>query len=248
MKKPKIGYKTSDLFYEGPNKLNFKVLEIKSKDSNLGFNIKKVLRVKDAIKGKDVSMHSQTSRVFSCNDLGMSKFNEAELSVIKAEIVLCNILGIKELIIHLKQDKLTKGEESRFRELLNFAKKKKVELIYESNGYFKADTCLDVLKKFPKLNYNLDLGHLNTAVVNKTLGMDLDDFLEKVKNRTVYIHAHNNNGKDKHLGLDEGSLDWEHVLDKLDHSRIRKIIIEVHNPKKVKKTEKLLKEYANKKC
>ncbi len=212
MKQPKIGYKTSDLLYVGPDKLNFKVLEIKSKDSNLGFNIKKVLRVKEAIKGKDVSMHTQTSRIFSCFGHGVPDFNEAELHVLKAEIILCKILKIKEMIIHLKQDKLTKGEESRFRELLNFAKKKKVEIIYESNGYFKASTCLDVLKKFPKLNYNLDLGHLNTAVVNKTLGMDLDKFLEKVKKRIVYIHAHNNNGKDKHQGIDEGSLDWEHVL------------------------------------
>jgi len=240
---PKVGYKTTDVFYDGPGRLEFDTLELDSRDKALKINIKKILNAQEALKGKDLSMHTQTSRIFSCFNNGVPEFNEAELNVLKAEIILCHILKIKELIIHLKQEKLTKEEEKIFRELIKFASKRGVELIYESNSWFIAETCLDILKRFPELNYNLDLGHLNTAVVNKTLGMDLDEFLSKIKDRVVYVHAHNNNGEDEHLGLDEGSLDWRHVLNNINHSKIRKIIIEVHNPKKVKKTEKLLKEY-----
>ncbi len=110
MKKPKIGFKTNNIFYEGKDKINFNTLEIRSDDPHIGFNIKKVLKVKKFLKGKNVSMHTQTSRVFSCRNRENKtpEFNEAELNVLKAEIILCKILGIRELIFHLKQEKLTK--------------------------------------------------------------------------------------------------------------------------------------------
>jgi len=85
---------------------------------------------------------------------------------------------------------------------------------------------------------------LNTSIGNKKLGMKLDDFLLKVKDRVVYIHAHNNNGKeDEHKSLDEGTLDWVHVLNKLDLKKVRKIIMECRGGESFRKTEKLLKNY-----
>jgi len=120
-------------------------------------------------------------------------------------------------------------------------------MIYESNGFFYGKTCLDILKRFPKLKYNLDLGHLNTALGNKTLCMSLDEFINKIKDRVVYIHAHNNNGKkDEHVSLEKGTLDWKHVLNMLDLSKIRKIIIEVNGIAGIKKTKKLLENYIKK--
>jgi len=247
MKKPKVGLKTTDIFYRGKDKIEFDVLEIRSDDPDLGFNIKKVLKVKEFLKEKEVSMHSQTSRIFSCNNYGFRKFNEAELNILKAEIILCKILGIKELIFHLKQEKLTREEENLLRGILKFANRNGVEMIYESNKIFLGETTIDVLKRFPKLKYNLDLGHLNTALGNKTLGMSLDEFIEKVKDRVVYIHAHNNNGKkDEHTSLDKGTLDWKHVLDMLDLSKIRKVMIEVEGSKDIKKTKKILENYVKK--
>ena len=105
---------------------------------------------------------------------------------------------------------------------------------------------MDFFDKFPEIKYNLDLGHLNVSVGNKTLGMSLDDFIEKVKDKIVYIHAHNNNGKeDEHTGLDNGTLDWKHVLDMLNLTRVKKIIIEVKRGSQIKKSKELLEAYLN---
>ena len=148
---------------------------------------------------------------------------------------------------HLKQEKLECREKKELEKTLDFAKTKEVEMIYESNKNFSSETCLDTLSSFPHLKYNLDLGHLNTAIGNKTLKMDLGDFMKKIKTRTVYIHAHNNNGKqDEHNSLEKGTLDWKSTLDRLDLSTIRKIIIENRTTEDILKTKKQLQEYLKK--
>ncbi len=73
--------------------------------------------------------------------------------------------------------------------------------------------------------------------------MELDDFLDKIKERVVYVHAHNNFGEDEHRALDDGSLDWKAVLDKINLAKVRKIIIECRTPENIKKTKKALEKY-----
>jgi len=241
---PKIGLKVENIFHERKDKIDFEVMEITSKDPKRMFNIKNVMKIKEYLEGKDLSMHTQTSRIFSCNNYKIPSFNEAELNVLKAEIIVSKILGIKELVFHLKQKKLTKQEKAKLQEIFDFAEKNKIEMIYESNQKFYSETCLDVLESFPKLKYNLDLGHFNTAIGNKTLGMDLNEFIDKIKSRVVYVHAHNNNGiHDEHNALDNGTLDWKSILDKLDLSKIRKIIMELRTTEEILNTRKLLEEY-----
>jgi sugar phosphate isomerase/epimerase len=202
------------------------------------------LKIKEYLKGKDLSFHTQTSRIFSCNNHNLPEFNEAELNIVKAEIIACKILGIKEFIFHLKQEELTKEEEKLWKGILSFAKKKGVEMIYESNQKFSGEVCLDFLKRFSKTNYNLDLGHLNTAIGNKTLGMDLDKFIEKVKGRIIYIHAHNNNGiEDEHKSIENGTLDWRGIFNKLDMSKVKRIIMEVKGTEDILKTRDALENY-----
>lgn len=246
MEKSKIGFKTPDIFYDGKDKTEFEILEISGKDPKLEFNIKKRLKIKKYLVGKDLSFHTQTSRIFSCKnkECNLPEFNEAELDVLKAEIILCKILGIKEFIFHLKQEKLTEKEVETFEEILKFARKKKVEMIYEPNGFFNGNNFVYNLNKFRGLKANLDLGHLNNAIGSKTLEMDLDEFIEEIKDRVIYIHAHNNNGKeDEHKSLDEGTLDWKNILNRLNFSKIRKIIMEVKTTEAIKKSKKLLEQY-----
>jgi sugar phosphate isomerase/epimerase len=139
---------------------------------------------------------------------------------------------------------LTKEEEKLWKGILSFAKKKGVEMIYESNQKFSGEVCLDFLKRFSKTNYNLDLGHLNTAIGNKTLGMDLDKFIEKVKGRIIYIHAHNNNGiEDEHKSIENGTLDWRGIFNKLDMSKVKRIIMEVKGTEDILKTRDALENY-----
>jgi sugar phosphate isomerase/epimerase len=246
MKKPKIGFKTEYLFYNEKDKYDSNVIEITTKDKDVSYSMRSIEKVREAIKDKDASMHSITKRLFTYPKNKI--YTEMCLDIIKAEIKLCRLLKIREMIIHLSQDKLTKKSEKQLREVINFAKKYGVELIYESNCNFSGKITINVLKKFPDLKYNLDLGHLNTSIGNKKLGMNLDNFLLNVRDRIVYIHAHNNNGKeDEHKSLDEGTLDWVHILDKLDLKKIRKIIMECRGGEAFRKTEKLLKNYLSKK-
>ena len=222
---PKIGLKTWNIYYKGKDKINFDTLEVMSSDINIGFSRNKLTKAKNFLKNIDVSMHTQTKRLFTSANPDLILM---ELNILKKEIIACKILGIKELIVHLKQEKLNKKEEKMFKEIIDFAKKRNVEIIYESNNTFYGETAINILKKFPKLKYNLDLGHLNTAIGNKTLGFELEEFISLVKDRIIYLHAHNNDGKkDEHKSLDSGTLDWKNVLDMIDFKKVRKIIIEV---------------------
>jgi len=244
IKKPKIGLKADPTYFDWHKDLGYQVLEIGSKDPSLKLNIIKILDSKRVLEGKELSMHTQTSRVFSCKGHGVPEFSYAEIKMLEVEIILCKILGIKELIFHLKVEKLNEEEAKILKKLFSFAKKNGVEMLFESNSKFIGENTLDVLRIFPKLRYNLDLGHLNVGIGTGDLGMEVDDFLDKVKSRVVYIHAHGNNGlKDEHKGLDEGTLDWKHVLDRLDLSKVRKIIMEIRTPEAVARAKKLLEDY-----
>lgn len=236
--------KTTNIFYDKPDRLESNVIEISSKDKNFLFNVLKILEIKEKLNGKDLSFHTGTSRIFSCHMHNCPEFNEAELNFLKAEIIACKIMGAKEFIFHMKHTKLTKDEEKLWQEVIDFAEKNGIEMIYESNQQFSGEVCLDFLKRFPDVNYNLDLGHFNTAIGNNTLGIDADEFISKIRDRVVYIHAHNNNGlRDEHLALTDGTLDWKHVLDMLDLSKVRKIIMEVKKTEDYIKTKRALDGY-----
>ena len=240
MVKTKIGFKTWDISYDSPGKIDLPVMEMASKDAKFGFRKKSLDKVKTLTKGKDLSMHTQTKRVFTDKN---KILRELEITTLKAEILACSYLGCKELIVHLKQEKLTTQEIKLFSELLKFARKNKVEILYEPNGNFIAKNFLYNLSKFPELNVNLDLCHLGMAVENKTLGMKLNDFLKKVRKKVVYIHASAYDGQEEHHGLDKGKLNWREVLNQLDFSKIKKIIIELHHFEDFKETKKALDDY-----
>ena len=240
MVKPKIGFKVWNIFYEGPNKINLNVMEITSKDKNFGFRKKDLGKIKKKLKGKYLSIHTQTKRVFTEKN---NTLRDLEIATLRVEILASAYLNCKELIVHLKEDKLTENEVKTFSEILEFSRKKNVEILYEPNGNFNGRNFLYNLSKFPKLNVNLDLCHLAMAVQNRSLGMDLNDFLDKVKDRVVYVHASGYDDEEGHLPLHKGKLDWKAVLNKLNLSRIRKIIIELHNFEEFDKTRKQIEDY-----
>jgi len=238
--KLKVGFKTQDMFYSGKGKVTEKIMEISAKDPAFLFRRKTFEKIKKHLKGKSLSMHSQTKSIFEEKNKCL---RDLEIRILESEILACEFLGCDELVVHLKQDKLKKKEIETFSDVLNFAKKHGVEILYEINSKLVAENFLFNLSKFRSLNVVLDFGHLNAAIVNEDIGMDIDKFIGAVRDRVVYIHAHNNNGEDSHIGLDAGSLDWKGVLDKLDLGKVRKIIIELHNFSYYKSTRKLLMNY-----
>ena len=225
---PKIGITTSTLdqktWYAQVRAQPYRVLEIGKRSARMYLDPEWVAKITPRLEGFDLSMHSGTTKVFTSNE----QFTTTELEVLKSEIVLCGMIGAKELVFHLKHEVLTDDEAYRLRDVVDFAKEHAVEMLYESNGILVADVALDFLKRFPDVNYVLDLGHLNNGYGRGMLGCTIDDFIGRVRDRVVYVHAHNNPGtSDDHRALRDGTLDWRHVLDLLDPDRVRKIIMEV---------------------
>jgi sugar phosphate isomerase/epimerase len=232
-----LGFKTWNIFYNGKDKIDLPTLEIASKDPDFGFRRKSLELIKNYLKGKSLSMHTQTKRLFTEKS---KVLRELEVKTLSAEILACSYLGCKELIVHLTQSKLSSDEVKQLRKLIKFAKQNKVQLLYEPNGDFNGQTFLYNVGRFRDLNVNLDLCHLAMAVENKTLNMELFDFLFQIRDKVVYVHASGYDGKTEHVGLSNGTLDWKVVLSKLDMKKVKKIIIELHNLKHFNETKKQL--------
>jgi len=245
MKIPKLGVSTKILppaCFRNMSKHDFNVWEVNHRESTVHFNEEWIERehFKTLLKKYSLSMHSFCSGIFGRN----KQFTQTEISIFKSEILLCKILNAKELIFHMNFHE-TEEEKRTVRGFIKLAKKNKVDLAYESNAHtFDGPTTLKILSTFPELYYNLDFGHMNLGLHEGTIGYPLDTFLSKIRNRTIYVHAHNNFGeKDEHKSLDKGDLDWKHVLDMLDASKIRKIIAESSNLEDAERTIKLLSDY-----
>lgn len=245
---PKIGMTTKSFgfskWYKEMQDSKCKVIEINKRSVKFYLIPKWIEKIKPYLKGFDLSLHSGTTKVFTKN----KQFTKTELEMLKSEILICEMLGIKEFVFHLKNEKLDEKEASQIREIINFAKQKKIKMIYESNGLLVGDIALDFLKRFPDVNYNLDLGHLNNALGNNMLGYDIDDFINKIKDRVIYVHAHSNNSKkDEHKALRDGNLDWKKVLDLLDLKKVKRIMSETRTQEDDYKNLEDLKTYLNKK-
>ncbi len=238
--KPKICYSIGNLkeftFEEYP----FDGYELKSNVDELKPNIVVLLKIKEDFHGKDLSLHSQLSRIFSCADRGFPEFAKAEMNILKSEIIISKILGIRQIIFHMKETPFTEKEIKEFNKIIKFAEKNKIELLYE-NHVCSDDIILNVLNTFPKVKFCLDIGHLNVAIHNGKFKMNLDKFLEKVKPKLVNIHAHNNQGeRDEHNSIEDGTFDWKNILNKLKNTNLNRIVIESRKKEDILKTKELL--------
>ena len=143
----------------------------------------------------------------------------------------------------MKETEFTNDEINKFNEIIELANKNGIEMVYE-NHVCSDEVIFRVLKDFPRVNFCLDIGHLNVATHQGKFKMDFETFVEKVKSRLVHIHLHNNYGeKDEHNSLDKGNFDWKKVLDELKKGHLRKIIIENKTKEDSLKNKKLLEEY-----
>jgi sugar phosphate isomerase/epimerase len=225
---PAIGITTQVIrqakWYKHVSELGFNTVEINRQNSKLHFNLFFLEKVKRYMRGFDLSVHSGTSGIFQPRE----SFTKANLAILTAEVDVCSFLGARQFVFHLSDGFMTSANKRRLQEVLSYAADSEVEMLYESNSALVADYAYDVLGTFPDLGYVLDLGHLNNGYGSGKLGCAIDDFVRQAKNRVVYVHASNNSGgRDDHSGLETGTLDWRHVLDLLDFSIIKKVIIEV---------------------
>lgn len=227
---PQVGITTQVIrqakWYKHVSDLGFNTVEINRQNSKLHFNLFFLEKVKRYMRGFDLSIHSGTSGIFQPRE----SFTKANLAILTAEVDICSFLEARQFVFHLSDGFMTSANKKRLREVLSYAADSGVDMLYESNSALVADYAYDILESFPELGYVLDLGHLNNGYGSGKLGCTIDDFLRQVRNRVVYVHASNNSGQhDDHSGLQNGTLDWRHVLDMLDVAKLKKIIVEVRD-------------------
>jgi sugar phosphate isomerase/epimerase len=241
---PLIGITTQIIrkakWYKIIHELGFKAIEINRRNSKLHFNLYFLDKVQRYMAGFDLSIHSGTAGIFQQNE----SFTRANLAILTAEVDVCRVLGAQQLVFHMSEGILTPENKKRLKQVITYAEDLGVEMLYESNNTLVAEHAYDILENFPELGYVLDLGHLNHGFGRGKLGCEIDEFIHQVKDRVVYIHASNNSGRrDEHNGLENGTLNWRFVLDELDLSKIKKIIIEVRYLDMVEDTRKALTRY-----
>jgi sugar phosphate isomerase/epimerase len=230
----------SSKWYKDVAGLGVDAIEINRRYSKLHFSVYFLEKVKHYLQGIHVSLHSATTGVFQ----ELESFTQAELAILRAEVDVACFLGAHEVVFHLSDRALDGCRKQRLAQVIDYAKAREIDLIYESDVELQADRTCNVLETFADLGYALDLGHLNNGYHRNLLGCGIEEFISRVRDRTVYIHANNNCGTmDEHKGLSDGSLDWRGVLGLLDMGRIRKIIIEVRSIEYLKDTQKELRDY-----
>jgi sugar phosphate isomerase/epimerase len=243
---PAVGITTQIIrrvkWYKYIRELGFDAVEINRRDSKLHFNLYFLEKVKRYMEGLDLSVHSGTAGIFQPYE----SFTRANLATLQAEVDVCRFLGARQFVFHLNDGIFSSQEKSLLREVISYGTDLGVEMLYESNSTLVAADAFDVLETFPAIGYVLDLGHLNNGYGRGRLGCEIDEFIRQVKTRVVYVHASNNSGEgDEHIGLEDGILDWRHVLDMLDFSKISKIILEVRSLEMVKDSRRALRQYLN---
>jgi sugar phosphate isomerase/epimerase len=241
---PAVGITTQIIrtakWYKEVADLGFKTLEINRRNSKLHFSPYFLEKIKRYLDGYDLSLHSGASGIFQTTE----SFTQANLAVLTAEIDVCSILGAEQFVFHLNDGILSPENKKRLGEVIAYAGERGIQVLYESNSVLVAEDAFDILETFPELGYVLDLGHLNNGHGCGKLGCEISDFIGKIKDRVVYVHASNNSGlHDEHKGLDDGTLDWRSVLDLLNMSGIGKIILEVRDVGMVERSRRALYDY-----
>ncbi|MBI5522193.1 MAG: TIM barrel protein [Desulfarculus sp.] len=241
---PEIGFTTQVIrkakWYKYVYEFGLNTIEINRHNSKLHFNQYFLEKVKKYLRGFNLSIHSGTAGIFDDND----SFTRANLAILYAELEICKFLGAKQLIFHLNDGYLDNHNKQKLKSVLSHSNDYGIEMLFESNSNLVADYAYDTLESFPDMGYVLDLGHLNNGNSNKKLGCAVDDFIKNVRDRVVYVHASNNNGyRDEHNDLENGTLEWRSILDMLDITRVKKIIIEVSHSHMVENTLNILKSY-----
>lgn len=241
--KPMICFSIENLKEFSFEDYHFYGYEFKAFGKGFSPNIILLLKLKEMFKEKDLSLHSQLSRIFSSNEKGFPEFSEAEMNILKSEIIISKIIGIKQINFHMKETEFTEEEIKKFNEIIYFANKNGIEMIYE-NHVCSEKIIFRVLENFPKVNFCLDIGHLNVAIHQGKFKGSIEDFLKKIQSKVVHVHMHNNYGeKDEHNSLDEGNFDWRKVLNLLGRKYLRKVIIESKKKEDSLKSRSLLESY-----
>jgi len=125
----------------------------------------------------------------------------------KKDVIQLNIMSLKKLSL--------------------FARKQDLKLLLENITQGAITSVNDIriiLKEVPSLGLLLDVNHAN-AISKRTIY----EFFEQCGPKIEHLHLSDNNGKDEHLPIGQGTINWKRVLSAVkDLKQCRTITLEVY--------------------
>jgi len=150
--------------------------------------------------------------------------SEGVLKFAKKEITLAKKLGAKIITIHSGYKEAVLDENFKvcvknLKEIVTLGRKSGIKIGLENSTLLGGGLCatpeeiLKVLNSLKDLKVVFDIGHANTT------GFNPIEYFKKIKNKTINIHIHDNNGKsDEHLPMGEGNINFKKFFKKCKKS------------------------------
>jgi len=168
------------------------------------------------------------------------KIRQRGVEAVQNRIYMAAELGTDVVVLHIhpltKFSQLSKSLHQLEKVLERFEVKIALENLenYENNKFANHGIIEQALKRFPSLGVCFDSGHANMI-------KDGIPFFERVKDRVIAAHFHDNYGQDDHLLPFCGNIDWPNIVSILAQSPCKDMCLEVnmqnHPDKKIGKKE-----------
>ncbi|MFH1420741.1 MAG: sugar phosphate isomerase/epimerase family protein [Candidatus Aenigmatarchaeota archaeon] len=165
---------------------------------------------------------------------------EASISELLRAMDFFSKLRVQKMNVHLDRPHMLFSKEQVFswhvevlNQLVSAAKQYDIQIMIENghNKWCSEELMLDMLARVPGLMFHLDVAHF---FINHGSVDGLDAFLQKIGDKLVHVHAHDNFGTDDlHLPIGAGNINWETVVQALKNNNYNDTItIELHSPDK----------------
>lgn len=161
-----------------------------------------------------------------------AEIREGWVDVCKEIIEITKPLGLKKINVHLYSSQNLKNKNLKnviiknsiesLKKLVKYGRKKKVEIVLETmpgrEQIYKINDIKKILNSVKSLWLTFDSGH---CFVNGRMNYT-KKFLSSFKNKITHVHLHDNHGgRDEHLSLGKGKIDFKFLarfLKKMNYS------------------------------
>lgn len=186
-------------------------------DFENGIFNREVEELKELVEDRPLSMHGPYFKVEHSAPKGTDTYDYA-IDQINKTLELCEDLKINHLVFHHNNKKITDDNKQEsiiestenLHELNEICKESNVEILVENAGVYAKENVLFDEEEFISMckkegnNLLIDIGHVNAN------DWSLENIIVSLKNQITHYHLHNNeNGKDDHNRIHDGSLDFE---------------------------------------
>ncbi len=190
------------------------------------YEINKIITLLKKYNLKTLDVHASQGK--KINWLSKNESSRTSgINLVKNRIYMASKLSCEAIILHFKREPINEDEKQTYWDILHkslnelkpYAQEYNIKIALEN---YLNEECTEIQKLFSEYDSNFlgfcyDSGHGN-------IGNGLET-LEKLKNRLIAIHLHDNDGKaDQHKFIFSGILDWEKLAKILAKSSYKKCV------------------------